>query len=612
MQAVIFYVLMPIIPLLVWRSYNSKKNVDVRKLAVRYGIYTLIMTVLSTLAMILLCDEGTSFVAKVDGSALFAFKFFLVQLAAAVFTAGLEWYVFTGKVSVKIDTESYRNMGLTRFIRKVLLPCGLYFLAAAVVFLNFRLMFDDVLWGDEAFSANTVRNGVEGILQIVHFWDQHPPLYYLWLRLLVSLLGHEGWVLHLASLIPFTAGILAAVILFRKRFGKIPTAFFVIVSGLAAPCLEYNLEVRMYALAFFGIAMAFYCSYRIMAGGRLAWICMVLWALVAAYSHYYGLVIGGILIFITGVAAVLRFRGKTVVKSILALLLYIGGYAPWLGELFYQASTVTGNWWNDTILSLQDSLTMAGAGSNFKGILLLSTIALTILLLLAESGFVQTARENGRLMIKIVRPSAKGWSAETCACAIGLSTVAGTFVFAYLLCVFVDTFLAQRYLYPLIALTALTLVMGSSGLLKLLQRTGEKDKRFKKLCSGAKVALVLLLCVFVGKGVQDYRVYSGTVATEKAGTEDILALMGDVDKDVKLVCNGVKHIGWTVLFHYFPDNEIISVNCQEVDADRFWYFNGTFLSEEELAVMISKGYTAAGYGERQLGKYPLVLYYFEK
>lgn len=49
------------------------------------------------------------------------------------------------------------------------------------------------------------------------------------------------------------------------------------ISGLGQACLEYNLEVRMYALAFLCVMGCFYCSYRVIADGNRktwqAWCC---------------------------------------------------------------------------------------------------------------------------------------------------------------------------------------------------------------------------------------------------------------------------------------------------------------------------------------------------
>lgn len=75
----------------------------------------------------------------------------------------------------------------------------------------------------------------------------------------------------------------------------------------------------------------FYCSYRVIEDGtRKTWTGMVLWALGAAYSHYYALVAVGIMMFFTGVAVWIKYRGKTWRKGVLAIVAFLIGYAPWL------------------------------------------------------------------------------------------------------------------------------------------------------------------------------------------------------------------------------------------------------------------------------------------
>lgn len=611
MQALIFSFLIPVLPYLIWRSYNREKKPQAGETALRYVIYTICVTLFSLIIMYPFCDEGTSFLVKVDSSVGFTLKYLFVQVLVSVLVAAVEWYFAEGKLHFQLDREQWRNTLPVRFVTKVLLPGGIYLLAAFVILLNVRLMFDGVLWGDEAFSVNTVQNGIPGILQIMHYWDSHPPLYYFWLRLWICLLGDTGWVYHLASLIPFIAGILVAITLFRKHFGNIPAAFFVVASGLAAPCVEYNLEVRMYALAFFAVAMAFYCSYRIISGGKLAWIFIVLWGLVAAYSHYYGLVICGILIVGTGVAVVLKFRKRTWIKAVIALVGYIVGYIPWMGELFWQTSNVAEYWWNDTIPPIGEAFTMVGAGSRFKGIVLGLLVLFTLVLLLAESGFFRMRREGEHIFIKIEKPSLKNWSDVTYTCVIGCLTIIGTLVAGYLLCYLVSPVLIGRYLYMLIAISMMVLAMASCGVLNLL-RGLKGGKYLDRACSYGKVILVLVLCVLLSKGWEDYRAYSDRTMYEKQVTEEILALIGDVDKDVKMVNNQVPHLGWTVLAHYYPDNEIINAGCLDVEADRFWYFSVNFIDEGQISELAERGYILYGYGQKQLGKYPLILYYFEK
>ncbi len=612
MWAIIFGFLMPLLPLLVWKSYNREKKVQTSEWVVRYALYTLVMVIITLFVMVLFCDEGTSFMAKMDLSVSFAIKYLFVQIAAVAGIAAAEWYFTTGKLFIRIDRERWETSAVARFVKKVVMPCGIWILAAVVIVLNVMLMFDSAVWGDEAFSANTVRNNLAGIMQILHFWDNHPPLHYLWLKLWVTILGEAGWVYHLSSLIPFIVGIVAAVTLFRKHFGNIPAAFFIVVSGFAAPCVEYNLEIRMYSLAFLGVAMAFYCSYRILCGGRAAWVGMVLWGLVAAYSHYYGLVIAGILIVLTGMAAIFKYKGKIWIKALAALAGYIVGYIPWMGELFYGTGSVSGHWWNDSILPLSEALNMVGAGVAIKDIVLGLFVLFTVVLVLAESALFRKEQKDDQTVITIDKPNMAGWSAKTYFCVVGFFTVAGTLAAGYILCILINPIMVARYLYMLIAVVLLSVAAGSSAVLDLLKKAGAKNAKFAQLYGFGKIILMLILCILIVKGYGTYSTYKATADYEKVMTDDLISVIGDVDEDVKLVTTGVKHLSWTVLPHYFPGIEVLDTTYHNVDADRYWYFSGTPLTSEEIAELQAKGYLVNGYGDRALAKYAFTLYYMEK
>lgn len=611
MQAIIFSFLMPVVPFFVWMTYNKDKKLSVADAAARYVGYTLIMTILTTMAMVVMCDDNTSFWEKMDRSPIFVLKFIAIQLIAIAVIAGVEWYVSTRKVKVEIDWAAYADNCAMRFLKKWVAPIGIYLLAAVVVIMNIRLMFDNVLWGDEAYSANLVRHDIEGIFQVLTLEENHPPLYYLWLKMFVTLFGHEGYVLHMASIVPFVIGILLAVIFMRKHFGNMPTVFFVIISGMSAPCLEYNVEVRMYALAFLGLVGAFYCAYRILSGSKaMAWVSLVLWALVAAYSHYYALVAAGILVFVTCVAAAIRLGGKTWIKGMLVLAGFIGAYLPWLSVLLKSTKSVSGNWWMTDILSFNETIDMIMCGANMRKVVLPLFLIIVLVLVIKESAIISRRKQEGQEIFRITTPSIKGWSVETYTLAVGVLTIVGTVVFAYGLCIFMRPLLAVRYVYPLCAVTALILVIGSARVLKYLETWSEQEN--KSWVKGlSKAVLAAILVVLFVLGLKDYDAYSTTVEYESAKTEEILYIIGDIDEDEVLVNNGVTHIGWTVLDYYYPDNEIINTSCGNVDADSFWYFSPHSLNENEFNNMVQKGYEIAAYGELQLGKYPLVLYHFQ-
>ena len=613
MQAGIFCLTFPVIGLLIWRSYQEEKQIAVGELLIRYAVYTLAANLIATLAMVVLCDDGTSFQTKMDVSPIFALKFAVVELAAILLVAGAEWMYVTRRLIVKVNWQEYREMGLGKFVEKVLFPCGIYLAAAAVVLLNVSLMFDNVLWGDECFSANTAQKSADGILQVLYYWDSHPPLYYYWLKLFGDLFGHTGPVYHLASLVPFFIGILFALTFLQKSFGKIPATFFIIITGLASSCLQYNLEIRMYSLAFISMICCYYCAYRVLSGGRSAWFGMVFWALVGAYSHYYAMMIAGILIFITGVAAAVRYRGKTWVKGLIALIAYIVGYAPWLGFLFRTTESVSNSWWMTEIISLRDCLQMVLCGAEFQKIVFCLLIVFLAALFLAESSFFRVRRQEKGMEISVHRPRLKNWSSETYGAAVGALTIVGTLVAAYVLCLIVGPVLVQRYLYPLSAIAVLLLVIGAKGSLALVEKLGEKLQK-KWLEHLAKCVLVLALAALFVIGLGNYGDYRSLVKTEQAVTEQALSTIGEVPEDTALISNNVKHLSWTVLYYYYPHRTVVTGRCSNegVEYDKFWYFTPDKIDSDELKSMQNKGYDAGYYGTQQIATYPFELYYFEK
>ncbi len=623
MQTMIFCLMFPVIPLLVWRSYQDNKQASGKELLIRYGVYALAVNLLTSLAMVVFCDEGTSFQAKADTAPVFVLKFAAVELTAAVLVAAAEWMYVTRRLAVTVAWQEYRDSGIGRFVRKALLPCGIYLLSAAVVFMNISLMFDNVLWGDECFSANTAQKDVDGILQVMYYWDNHPPLHYYWLKLFGELFGHTGTVYHLASLMPFLIGIVLALVFLRRHFGNIPTAFFILITGVASSCLQYNLEIRMYSLAFLGVACSYYCAYRILSGGKLAWFGMVFWALVGAYSHYYAMMAVGILIFVTGAAAAVRYGGKTWIKGLLALLAFIAGYAPWLGYLFHATDSVSNNWWMSEIIGLGECLQMLLCGPEFRKIVFCLLVLFLAVLFLTESSFfrmtgvVRSASDKKEAKtcteLSIHMPSLTNWSDEAYAAAVGVLTVVGTLMAAYVLCLIVGPVLIQRYLYPVSAVTVLLLVISCSGFLTLVKKWSEKlHKKWPQRL--AKILLTAVLAVLAVIGAGNYRDYSSQARAEKTATEQVLSLIGEVPEDTVLVSNNVKHLAWTVLYYYFPHRDIITSRCSDnaAEYDKFWYFTPEPIGEGELQEMYGMGFSMEAFGAQQIAVYPFELYYFER
>ena len=137
----------------------------------------------------------------------------------------------------------------------------------------------------------------------------------------------------------------------RKHFEYFRQHFFMMISGLGQACLEYNLEVRMYALAFLCVMGCFYCSWKVIAdGNRKTWAGMVLWAL-AAYSLLCTGGCGNHDVFWSGPYGS-NTVGKPGLKRAGDYRIFIG-YAPWL-YFFYAGLKMSAGLVDDELPGLDE------------------------------------------------------------------------------------------------------------------------------------------------------------------------------------------------------------------------------------------------------------------
>lgn len=518
---------------------------------------------------------------------------------------------------------------LNRFLEKY----GLYCLGFIVLILNVSLAFDNVVWGDEAFSGNTIYNtSLYGIFQKIYYWDSHPPLYYYWLRLVACILGYKTYVYHFASLIPFGIGIIMALTVFRKKFGKIPVAFFIVLSGLAAPCAEYNLEIRMYALVFFEILVCAFCSYKLIESNdkNFLWVLLTIFGVLAAYTHYYGLVVSGILLFITVLFDVIRNR--KILRGMGALVTYIVLYMPWIYVFLLQTQRVGSNWWLTDIAPLNELTQMIFCGENMKGILAFITIVFTLVIFIKESEIIYLSLEDDKETItwKITRPNVKNWSNELYAIILFWLVIILTVIFTYVVSVVLNPMTVARYMYPLVPIMLFILMLCIRRILayghvkwgneeygyvnesrkeKQIFLFNTKSKYWEKTIF-ALVAIAFMVVFIIS--LLDFKYYRSVSKTQEVQTQKVLSIIEEPDDNAVFTAIGVKHLAWTVLYYYFPEHEIMDCLPNEVDTskDDIWAFIGYPMTDEAMADMENKGYSVEVHMDLWLGKYGCNLYHF--
>lgn len=527
--------------------------------------------------------------------------------------------------------------GYFLFVCNFLKKYIIFLFAFFVLAINYSLAFDNVVWGDEAFSGNVIRNtNLFGIYERIFHWDSHPPLYYYWLRLCSDLFGYNVPVYHLASLIPFSICILLILFPIRKKIGTIPAAFAIVICGLSAPCVEYNLEIRMYALLFMEVLICAYCSYRIISNGTKKgfWIGLVLASVAAAYTHYFGLVTTGILLFVTGFWYFICHKGKTWLYGCLSIFVYILLYAPWLLVFFKQASSVIGSWWLKDIAPLNTLTTMIFCGNNMKRILIPVVVLLSLIIIIYESNIISLKLNKSEKAISwhFTKPSVQFWSKELHGIFVFWLVITLTVIFTYIASILINPLTVARYMYPLIPLVLFILMLCIRRLLAYGRVTWGKetfgeikaeqqddrislvDTKSKGWTRGIFILIALLFCIMLFIGLFDFKDYRSLSKTHNVETEKVLTIIGEPNEDAVFTSVGVKHLAWTVLPFYFPDNAYFDdmPNNLEEDANEIWAFLGFTASPELLQQMEDKGYYVIEYQNLWFGKYNCNMYHFYK
>src|SRR3989338_2479577 len=218
-----------------------------------------------------------------------------------------------------------------------------------------QTVFNQSLWGDEAFSAVLSRNSVPKILEIISR-DTSPPLYNLTLHYWYKIFGDGEVAIRALSFVYYCVAIFfvykITALLWNRRAAILATAF----TFFNPFFFQYAFEGRMYSILAAGVTISMYFFAKIIFPktdtlGRvrkrasfkdyLGYVIGTSWAL---YSHHFAL----FAIFIQGLWFVKvavwghRKTAFNIFKSYLAIGLI---YAPWLSALYYQTTLVGSGFW---------------------------------------------------------------------------------------------------------------------------------------------------------------------------------------------------------------------------------------------------------------------------
>ena len=235
------------------------------------------------------------------------------------------------------------------------LICGLQipdwlFIAVGITIsaiITFWTITKSSIWFDEAFGAYMIKFNFADIARFTAS-DVHPPLFYWLLKIWSMLFGNTELALRSMSVlfggISIVFGYLLANRLFSQKVARISLIFMV----LSPMLVRYSQEARMYTLiAAITLAATYVLTFAMTTKRRLPWVIYGILVALGMWTHYFAAIVW-VAHWIWRADVIRRIGGrKTFFKLffskqwILAHVIAVGIYLPWLPFFFWQTFSVT-------------------------------------------------------------------------------------------------------------------------------------------------------------------------------------------------------------------------------------------------------------------------------
>lgn len=227
----------------------------------------------------------------------------------------------------------------------------LWLALAAGAGLRFINITKSSIWHDEGYSLMLAPQSVSQILARTGR-DVHPPLYYLSLHFWLELFGHSELAARSLSLACSVGTIVIIFFLIRDLFGPRPARLAALLAAAAPFLIRYAQEARMYAMVAFWLALATLLLVKAeTTKATKLWLGYGLVMALAFYTHYFAVFMVPVhWLYVSGFAGTApkfrqAIRQLMAPKWILANLVVLGLFLPWLPVAYRQFSRVQAAFW---------------------------------------------------------------------------------------------------------------------------------------------------------------------------------------------------------------------------------------------------------------------------
>jgi uncharacterized membrane protein len=197
------------------------------------------------------------------------------------------------------------------------------------ILLRFWRLTDSCLWFDEIFGVHAAAQDWGNLFWFVAQDLIHPPLFYVLLKIWISVGGESLFWLRFFSVLFAILSIVPFYFLCRQlKIGYPATAIALAFLAANGALIKYAQEVRMYALLMFFALFSMWLFTRFLHLGKNIWILTVVNVLLV-YTHYFGW-----FVVLAEVLAILILQRIKIRQILIMFGICLLSFAPWLFTVF--------------------------------------------------------------------------------------------------------------------------------------------------------------------------------------------------------------------------------------------------------------------------------------
>jgi uncharacterized membrane protein len=213
----------------------------------------------------------------------------------------------------------------------------LAFICLVYVLIRFWHLTDSCLWFDEIFSVHAALRDWQNLFWFVAQDLIHPPLFYVFLKLWISVGGESLFWLRFFSVFFSILALIPFYLLCRQLKLNYPTiALSLTFLAVSGSLLKYAQEVRMYGLLLCLSLFSMWLLARFLNVGKGIWF-LTFVNILLVYSHYFGWFVVLAEVFAVLVLQRLKIRQILIMFGLTAI-----SFAPWL-VVVSQAAKINAN-----------------------------------------------------------------------------------------------------------------------------------------------------------------------------------------------------------------------------------------------------------------------------